>query len=173
MREMAQQDLVYERQIWPRDEAWSFFAQRGEPLKVQLIEEKTGRPVRGLLLHDQGPRHLRRLLRRPARAVHEQAQGVQAAEHVERLLERRRPQPADAAGVRDGVRLRQGAAGVPAPPRGSQEARPSEDRTRPEAVPVSRLGAGRDVLAGQGNDALQHASPTTCAACSSPPVTSR
>ena len=41
MRELAQQDLVYERQIWPRDEALAFFAQRGEPLKVQLIEEKT------------------------------------------------------------------------------------------------------------------------------------
>ena len=42
MRDMAQQDLPYERQIWPRDEALVFFAGRGEPLKVQLIEEKTG-----------------------------------------------------------------------------------------------------------------------------------
>jgi threonyl-tRNA synthetase len=41
MRELAAQDLVYERQIWPRDEALAFFAKRGEPLKVQLIEEKT------------------------------------------------------------------------------------------------------------------------------------
>jgi threonyl-tRNA synthetase len=41
MRELAGQDLVYERQIWPRDEALAFFARRGEPLKVQLIEEKT------------------------------------------------------------------------------------------------------------------------------------
>jgi threonyl-tRNA synthetase len=41
MRELAQQDLVYERQIWPREEALAFFEQRGEPLKVQLIEEKT------------------------------------------------------------------------------------------------------------------------------------
>ncbi len=41
MRELASQDLVYERQMWPRDEAKAFFAQRGEPLKVQLIEEKT------------------------------------------------------------------------------------------------------------------------------------
>jgi threonyl-tRNA synthetase len=40
MRELASQDLVYERQMWPRDEAKAFFAQRGEPLKVQLIEEK-------------------------------------------------------------------------------------------------------------------------------------
>jgi threonyl-tRNA synthetase len=41
MRELAAQDLVYERQIWPREEAKAFFARRGEPLKVQLIEEKT------------------------------------------------------------------------------------------------------------------------------------
>jgi threonyl-tRNA synthetase len=41
MRELASQDLIYERQMWPRDEAKRFFAGRGEPLKVQLIDEKT------------------------------------------------------------------------------------------------------------------------------------
>ena len=41
MRELAQQDLPYERQMWPREEAKTFFAHRAEPLKVQLIEEKT------------------------------------------------------------------------------------------------------------------------------------
>ncbi len=41
MRDLAGADLVYERQMWPRDEAKAFFASRGEPLKVQLIEEKT------------------------------------------------------------------------------------------------------------------------------------
>jgi threonyl-tRNA synthetase len=41
MRELAQQDLPYERQMWPREEAKDFFGKRGEPLKVQLIEEKT------------------------------------------------------------------------------------------------------------------------------------
>jgi threonyl-tRNA synthetase len=41
MRELAQQDLPYERQMWPREEAKRFFAQRGEPLKVELIDEKT------------------------------------------------------------------------------------------------------------------------------------
>ena len=45
MRELAGQDLVFERQMWPRDEAIAFFRQRGEPLKIQLIEEKTaGQP---------------------------------------------------------------------------------------------------------------------------------
>jgi threonyl-tRNA synthetase len=41
MRELAQQDLPYERQLWPREEARQFFGARGEPLKVQLIDEKT------------------------------------------------------------------------------------------------------------------------------------
>jgi threonyl-tRNA synthetase len=41
MKELAKQDLVYERQMWPRDEAKAFFARRGEPLKVQLIDEHT------------------------------------------------------------------------------------------------------------------------------------
>jgi len=41
MKELAAQDLAYERQMWPREEAKAFFARRGEPLKVQLIDEKT------------------------------------------------------------------------------------------------------------------------------------
>jgi threonyl-tRNA synthetase len=41
MKDLASQDLAYERQLWPRDEAKAFFAKRGEPLKVQLIDEKT------------------------------------------------------------------------------------------------------------------------------------
>jgi len=41
MRELAAADLIYERQMWPREDAKVFFAGRGEPLKVQLIDEKT------------------------------------------------------------------------------------------------------------------------------------
>ena len=41
MKELAAQDLPYERQMWPRDEATQFFSQKGETLKVQLIAEKT------------------------------------------------------------------------------------------------------------------------------------
>src|SRR5438552_655080 len=45
MRELAAGDLIFERQMWPREEAIDFFTRRGEPLKVQLIEEKTaGQP---------------------------------------------------------------------------------------------------------------------------------
>ena len=41
MKELSAADLPYERQMWPRAEAIRFFSERGEPLKVQLIEEKT------------------------------------------------------------------------------------------------------------------------------------
>ena len=41
MKELAAADLVYERQMWPRDQATAFFEKRGEPLKMQLIDEKT------------------------------------------------------------------------------------------------------------------------------------
>jgi threonyl-tRNA synthetase len=45
MKELASQDLVFERQMWPREDAMRFFQAKGEPLKVQLIEEKTaGQP---------------------------------------------------------------------------------------------------------------------------------
>src|SRR5262245_28309530 len=41
MKELASQDLAYEHQFWPKQEAIDFFSKRGEPLKVQLIDEKT------------------------------------------------------------------------------------------------------------------------------------
>jgi threonyl-tRNA synthetase len=41
MKELASEDLPYERQMWPREDAKQFFSSRGEPLKVQLIDEKT------------------------------------------------------------------------------------------------------------------------------------
>ncbi len=42
MRELAAQDLAYERKMMPKAEAKRYFADRGEPLKVQLVEEKGG-----------------------------------------------------------------------------------------------------------------------------------
>src|SRR5437867_10782916 len=41
MKELATEDLPYERQMWPKEKAKQFFARRGEPLKLQLIDEKT------------------------------------------------------------------------------------------------------------------------------------
>lgn len=41
MKELAAGNLPYERQMLSRDEAKRLFGEKGEPLKVQLIEEKT------------------------------------------------------------------------------------------------------------------------------------
>ena len=42
MRELAAQDLAYGRTMMSKEEAKRYFTDRGEPLKVQLIEEKGG-----------------------------------------------------------------------------------------------------------------------------------
>ena len=176
MKELAGQDLVYERQMWPRDEALQFFAAKGEPLKVQLIEEKTEGRVGGVRLHDQGPRDVRRLLRRPARPFDRPPQGVQAADHVERLLEGRRAESADAASLGNRVPERVGAEGALAARRRSQEARPPESRQGPRPVHRStqRWAPGCDALAGQRDDARTTCSRTTCVEkCTSRPATTQ
>ncbi len=42
MREIARSDIPYERRMMAKEEAIRLFGERGEPLKVQLIEEKGG-----------------------------------------------------------------------------------------------------------------------------------
>ena len=42
MAELAREDLRYERKMMSKAEAKAYFDRRGEPLKVQLIEEKGG-----------------------------------------------------------------------------------------------------------------------------------
>jgi threonyl-tRNA synthetase len=42
MKEIASRDLPYERKLLPKEEAKGYFEKRGEPLKVELIEEKGG-----------------------------------------------------------------------------------------------------------------------------------
>ena len=42
MRELARRDLPYERRMMPKADAMRLFSDRGEPLKVQLIDEKGG-----------------------------------------------------------------------------------------------------------------------------------
>ncbi len=116
-----------------------------------------GGTARGVGLHDQGQGHVRRLLRRPARAVNGSAQGVQADGDVERVLEGRREERADAARVRHGVLLAEGARRAPDASRGSEEARSPQGRQRSRPVHVPSVGAGRGLLDGQGRDALQHA----------------
>jgi threonyl-tRNA synthetase len=45
MREFASRDLKYDRRMLSKDDAKAYFAERGEPLKVQLINEKGGATV--------------------------------------------------------------------------------------------------------------------------------
>ena len=155
MKELAGEDLPYERQMWPREEAKRFFAARGEPLKVQLIEEKTAgqSEVSCYTIKDRG--HVRRLLRRAARAVHGTLEGVQAAEHVERLLEGRRAATSRCSGSTGPPSLSDKELKAHLQRhRGSEEARSPEGRQGPRVVHVPHVGARRDVLAGQGYDAL-------------------
>ena len=150
MAELASRDLRYERKMLPKAEAKAFFGDRGEPLKVELIEGE-GR-ARRLVLHDRGRLH--RLLHRPARPVHGAAEGVQGALELERLLEGGRTQPADAADLRYRVLQGLGTEGPPAPHRAGEGARPPEARQGTRAVHVPPLGAGSPVLAGEGHDPL-------------------
>jgi len=52
MRELAARDLPFERRMLPKDEAKAHFAARGEPLKVELIEDKGGPVVSCYALGD-------------------------------------------------------------------------------------------------------------------------
>ena len=52
MRELASRDLAYERKMLPKADAKAYFAGRGEPLKVQLIEEKGGDVVSCYTIED-------------------------------------------------------------------------------------------------------------------------
>ena len=52
MRELAKRDLTYERKMLPKADAKAYFAGKGEPLKVQLIEEKGGDVVSCYTIED-------------------------------------------------------------------------------------------------------------------------
>ena len=168
MREMAQQDLPYERQMWPREEARQFFGSRGEPLKVQLIDEKTEgqEEVSCYTIKDRetfvdfcvGP-HVPSTGRLKAFKLLSTSNAYWKGDARNQPMQR----VYGTAFFSD-----KDLQAVPAPPRGSEEARPSEDRPRSEAVHVSPVGAGRHVLARQRHHALEYACRATCAACSFP-----
>ena len=52
MKELAAKNLSYERKMLPKDEAKAHFRDRGEPLKVQLIDEKGGAVVSCYTIED-------------------------------------------------------------------------------------------------------------------------
>ena len=93
---------------------------------------------------------------RSARAQHGQARRVQADEGRGRLLARRLEERNAPAHLRHRVGGREVAEGVPHPPRGSREARPSPRRPRPRPVPHAGRGGGQRVLAPEGPHPLAH-----------------
>ena len=52
MRELSERDLKFERKLMNKEEAKGYFTKRGEPLKVQLIEEKGGPTVSCYTIED-------------------------------------------------------------------------------------------------------------------------
>ena len=157
MRELAAADYVFERQIWPRDEAMRFFAARGEPLKVQLIEEKTaGQPeVSCYTIKDRdmfvdfcvGP-HVPSTGRLKAFKLLSTSNAYWKGDAKNAPMQRIYGTAFFSA---------EGARRAPAADRRSQKARPPEGRPGTRPVHVSPVGAGCHVLAAQGHGALQRA----------------
>ena len=165
MRELATQDLVFERQMWPRDEAKRFFSARGEPLKVQLIDEKTEGQTEVSCYTIKDKETFVDFCVGSARAVNGQAEGVQAAHHVERVLEGRRAQPADAARLRHRVPLREGAAGSP---QRIEEAKKRDHRkigTDQKLFMFHQWAPGATFWLPKGTVLYNTSRATTCAAC--------
>ncbi len=115
----------------PRDEAVAYFKSIGEHYKAEIIASIPAE--RGRVAVPR--RRIRRPLPRPARAVHGQAEGLQADEGRRRLLARRPPQRDAAAHLRHGL----GEEGRPGAylhdARGGREARPPQARPRARPVP--------------------------------------
>ena len=84
MTELAEADQTVNRRVMPRDEAVKFFRNLGELYKAEIIASDPGQggdqPLR--------PGRLGRPVPRPARALHRQAQGLQADQARRRLLAR-------------------------------------------------------------------------------------
>ena len=157
MKELAAADLPYLREMWPREEAKAFFASRGEPLKVQLIEEKTAgqSEVSCYLIKDRdtfvdfcvGP-HV------PSSGKLKAFKLLTTSNAYWKGDAKNAPMQRD---LRHGVPLGQGARRAPEADRGRQGARPPQGGPGDRPLHVPPVGARRRVLARQGDDALQHA----------------
>ena len=149
--------------MWPREEAIEFFAKRGEPLKVQLIEEKTAgqAEVSCYTIKDRdtfvdfcvGP-HVPSTGKLKAFKLLTTSNAYWKGDARNQPMQR----VYGTAFFKD-EDLKQHLASD----RGSEEARPPARRQGPRPVHVPSVGARRGVLAGQGHDALQPARRATCA----------
>ena len=173
MKELASKDYVYERQMWPRQEAIDFFTKRGEPLKVQLIEEKTaGQPeVSVYTIKDKdtfldfcvGP-HVPSTGRLKAFKLTATSNAYWKGDAKNAPMQRV---------YGTAFFIAEGARRAPDAPRGSEEARPPQARQGARPVHVPPVGAGRRRSGRARARRSTTRSPTTCAASSSPPATRR
>ena len=146
MREHIKADEPFVREDVPVGVALERFVREGQDYKVELIED---------LVRDQGIETVslytndgvHRPLPRPAHAVDQAREGVQAAVGGGRLLARRRQPPDAHARLRHRLPLQGGPRAVPAPARGGPRARPPPPRPRPRPVHVQRAEPRLAVLA--------------------------
>ncbi len=125
MRELAKRNLAYRRDDLAEARGAARLRRAGRASEVRADREQGGR-LRQRLLHRRLAVH--RLLPRPARAEHEQAERVQAALALGRLLDGRRRARADAAHLRHGLRHAGRAGRVGQTARGGGEERPPPHR---------------------------------------------
>ena len=173
MKELAAQDLPYERQMWPRDEAKAFFAERGEPLKVQLIDEKTAgqAEVSCYTIKDRdtfvdfcvGP-HVPSTGKLKAFKLLSTSNAYWKGDA--------RNQPMQRIYGTAFFSEKELKAHLHAD-RGSEEARPPQARARARASSCSTRGRRARRSGSPRARRSTTRSPTTCAACCSPPATSR
>ncbi len=144
--------------MWPRDEALRFFAAQGRAAQGAADRREDRRTVRGV----------RATRSRTATPSSTSASGRTCPStgrlKAFKLLTTSNAywkgdaqEPADAAGLRHGVSQRVRAEGPSPAARRSEEAGPPQGRQGSRPVHVPQVGAGRDLLAGEGHGALEHA----------------
>ncbi len=116
MWELQAQDLPYKRQYMDKEEGLKLYGD--QPMKCELITEKADEVFSEYTLREP----LHRFLPRPACAVHQEDQGVQAALDRRRLLEGERKECAVTAYLRDVVFHQERAGRISCQTRRGQEA---------------------------------------------------
>ena len=165
MRDLAAQDLPYERKMLAKEEAKAYFDQHEEPLKVQLIRGE-GRPRRFRVTRStmssstSAPGHTSR---QRASSRRSRCSAVRTPTGRGTRRTNRCSGIYGTAFFKDAALERaSGSVG------GGEEARPPQARAGVGTVQLSPLGARRPVLASERHHALQPARGATCGTCCAP-----
>ena len=161
MAEIVAADSPFVRRELPPEEGRAFFAERGQPFKVEILDDLAAKAKAEGAADAAGvglrARRLRRPLQGSARREHRQARAVQAPRGRRRVLARRREAPDAPAHLRHGLADPGGARPIPVAPPGGEEARPPPARRPARPVQLPRRVAGVRLLAPQGPDDLANA----------------